>query len=343
VRATKGFTLLDPAAEPRSIEPILKRILAAIPSSECGWGEAFTKTLRAQLAEAPARGRILLAPGGDPCGVVTWTALKDPALGSSLNVHVLDPHFDPEALGELLGSLGPTGLSVGSILRLSLWPPLRSPVAESAARLGPLGFRSRTRIDCRFDLARAGGLPPAGAVVPPRPLTVEDEGRIARLMEAAYADDPGERALFAQWRDPSAEARSGTHDLISGEVGTWRPDASFGIVQGGELAAATMVQEFHGFLLSEMMVGPAWRRRGFASALIGASVRALAKDAPNGSIRLVVTRENERAFRLYAKLGFEPDPTTEGVVWVRSDALTSPRRRGPDPPSAPGPTSGPLA
>ncbi|MCI4350250.1 MAG: GNAT family N-acetyltransferase [Thermoplasmata archaeon] len=321
--ASPAFTSVDPAPRPALIEPLLRAILDHAPPSLREWQAGIVRELRTDLDAVPARGRIVLAPDGGPCGVVTWTALKDPNLGWSAYVSVLDTAFDGEGLGGLLQSLPPVGPALETILRFTVWPPLAPSPRSLAPTLRAFGFHPRTRVDCRFELARAGELPSVPGVPTPRPLTAADVDRIARLMAAAYADSPAEWALFAQMREPSSEAQLGTNDLVGGHVGLWRPDASFGIDDGGELAAATMVQELNGFLISEVMVAPARRRRGLATAVIRASVRALAREAPGESVRLVVTRENESAFRLYAKLGFEPDPTTEGVVWVRIDARRS--------------------
>ncbi len=95
----------------------------------------------------------------------------------------------------------------------------------------------------------------------------------------------------------------------------------------GRLVAATLVNELHGPLLSEVMVDPAWRRRGFARRLVArsiAAVRALAL----GPLRLVVTVGNDRAEPLYRSVGFVPTPV-RGTIWLRL----------PDGASAPGQAS----
>jgi ribosomal protein S18 acetylase RimI-like enzyme len=318
------FELVDPEEDPTLVEPILARVAAGIPPAFQIWAEETVKELREALSSRPASARAIVDRHDRPAGVVSWAALRDPARG--VRVYVNLPHlgFDGATLRGILASLAPAGPRIEQVVRVTIAPPQGLPAERWSPELAPVGFRPRSRIDCFFDLHEAGRLAPAAPGPTPRPLALTDEEPIARLMRRAYAGSPAERALFEQLSDPVADARLGAQDLLHGEIGTWRPDASFAIDDGPDLAAATLVQDHHGLLLSEVMVAPAARRKGYAAAVIAASIQALAQDASAGPLRLVVSRENDGAFRLYTKLGFRPDPATEGVVWVQAP---------PDPPA----------
>lgn len=75
--------------------------------------------------------------------------------------------------------------------------------------------------------------------------------------------------------------------------------------------------------LSELVVGPSFRRRGCASALVDAVDTAIAADG----IAAVTPVENEAARSLYLDLGFEPDERlsefyadgTDGLRFLRGE------------------------
>ncbi|MCI4344402.1 MAG: GNAT family N-acetyltransferase [Thermoplasmata archaeon] len=299
-----AFTLVDPAEDPTLVEPVLALVAGGVPPALKEWAESILSELREALTAQPTTGRAIVDRHDRPAGVVTWAALKDVTRGFRAHVSLPHPAFDGATLRGILASLAPAGPKLEQVARVSLAPPQGLPAAGWVAELGPVGFRPRSRVDCTFDLHDVSRLPSAPVDRKPRSLSLADEERISGLMLRAYARSPAERALFEQLSDPVADARLGAQDLLHGEIGTWRPDASFAIDDGPELAAATLVQDHHGLLLSEVMVDPRHRRRGYAAAVIAASVRALSEDGSEGPLRLVVSRENERAFRLYEKLGF---------------------------------------
>ncbi|MCI4340565.1 MAG: GNAT family N-acetyltransferase, partial [Thermoplasmata archaeon] len=130
-----------------------------------------------------------------------------------------------------------------------------------------------------------------------------------------------DRWLFAQSLDAARDADAAADDLLGDGVGRWRPDASFGIEIEGRLVAATLVNELLGALLSEVMVDPAWRRRGLARRLIARSIAAV-RSLGLGPLRLVVTVGNDRAEPLYRSMGFQPTPV-RGTLWLRLPGSSS--------------------
>ena len=163
---------------------------------------------------------------------------------------------------------------------------------------------------------------------PIRRLTAEDAPGIARLMARAYRGQRRGPDLFQRWRDPEEDARRSVTELLGTGLGTWRSDASFGVTAPGGLAAATLVHDFHGPLISEVMTDPASRRRGLARRLLIRSVAAV-REAGLGAPRLVVTLGNTRAHALYRSLGFVENPDAQGAVWIRPVVSTRPAPTGP--------------
>ena len=208
--------------------------------------------------------------------------------------------------------------------------PSVSPEAQREV-FGSLGFFLVRRVDMTFPNERPIPTEPAGSTPTRRNLERSDEEGIARLMASAYDDNPTERALFVERRDPLEDARGGARMILGGGLGEWLSSASFGVEENGRLVAATVVNEFHGPLLAEVIVDPVARRRGLATRLMFASVRAV-RERGDARLRLVVTTRNERAFRLYRNIGWKVVPGSEGGVWLNLPAL------GVEPPT--GPTDG---
>ncbi|HZY70690.1 MAG TPA: GNAT family N-acetyltransferase [Thermoplasmata archaeon] len=285
------------------------------------WREAVLRSAREAIEARPSRARILVRADGTPLALIVPEPLPDPRLGHRIWVGVARPDVTTSELTAGWDALAAAPDHVERVLRLYLDPPSSDPEPFDRS-LTSLGFVRRWRMDLVIDPRAFAPAPPTGSAATPRGLTLDDEAALATLMARAYDDDPAERATQAQSAEPADDARRGTHDLLHGGVGTWCPEASFGVDDGDRLVGATLVQEYQGLLISEIMVDPSARRRGLASRLLAATLRALAaRSVP--SVRLVVTRENERAYRLYRKLGFVANPGVEGPVWVRPDLVGS--------------------
>jgi ribosomal protein S18 acetylase RimI-like enzyme len=197
------------------------------------------------------------------------------------------------------------------------------PEGELTALLGGLGFHRIVRADMGFAAERPLPEVPDDPNFPLRALSAEDAPALARLMARSYDDNLDDRALFQRWRDPAEDARRSIGEILGAGLGTWRPDASFGVPVPGGLAAATIVNDLGGPLISEVMTDPDWRRRGFARRSLRASVAAV-RSAGLGAPRLVVNLGNHRAHRLYESFGFVVDPRFVGGLWVRPSALAAP-------------------
>jgi ribosomal protein S18 acetylase RimI-like enzyme len=308
-----------PKAGSPVIEIALEALRRAFPGDAAVWGERAVEEARRAFESSPSQGVLGLTNEDQPRTLGHWAALSDPRLGIRVALAGLEDGLSGREIELLLDEMAKTQLKGAPILRLEV---IRNapPTPQLAPAFSRYGLQPRNRQDYRLDLSQVDKGPAPTASDRIRPLTLEDEGRIAHLMRVAYADDPAERALFAERGDPLEEARAGTRDLLHGTIGEWLPWASFGLLEADSLAAATIVNRFHGLLITEVMVAPDHRRQGLAATLIGRAVRALAQRGET-QVRLVVTRENTRALMLYEKLGFQPDPENLGVAWVNPKLL----------------------
>lgn len=314
-----AVTLVRPEAAPELAEESVAR-LAARPFPDAAWREEVVRSARRSVEARPSEALLLVRPRAGSLAIVGYTALPDRRLGFAVHIRAVDPRLTAEELAFLWAALAAGPDRVDPVLRVQLEPPASDPIPFDRA-LGPRGFVQRRRVDLTIEPRSAPRTVPRGPESP-RLLSPSEEAELAVLIARAYDDDPAERAMFAKSADPTEDARLAAHDLLHGGVGTWVPEASFGIFEGGRLLGATLVQELHGPLISEVIVDPDARRRGLASRLLAATLAALAARAVP-RVRLVATRENERAFRLYLKLGFEPNLASEGPVWVRPDLVGS--------------------
>jgi ribosomal protein S18 acetylase RimI-like enzyme len=84
------------------------------------------------------------------------------------------------------------------------------------------------------------------------------------------------------------------------------PHAVYDIVEAEDAPIGRIVVDTDAerLLLVDIALTPAWRGRGFGTALIGDLCEAAR--AANLPFRLSVLRANQAAFRLYRRLGFAP-------------------------------------
>ncbi len=129
----------------------------------------------------------------------------------------------------------------------------------------------------------------------PRP---SDAEQLAALMLAAY------RGTCDEQGETIDDARLEVARLFEGEYGDLIPDCSEIVVRGSDLVAATLVTMWKGTpLLAFSMTHPACKRTGLARAGIGRCMESL-RNTGHDELRLVVTRGNTGAERLYESLGF---------------------------------------
>lgn len=256
----------------------------------------------------PVDGFLLAAVGEDPVALV----LTSPPAETGLTVHpfLAVGYRTPATLGTLVDLLRKR-----IRVRVVHEPvPGLDPPALTVA-LAARGFQRVSRTD--MVLPADVTVPSTGPAVPlpVRALNADDRPAIARLLARAYADAPADRTLFQRRSDARADAEEAVAQICGTGLGRWASEASFGAVAPDGLAAAVLVNEFQGPLLTEVMTDPDHRRKGLARRLVLESVRAI-RGLELGTPRLVVTGGNDRAHTLYRSLGFVDQPETVGHVWL---------------------------
>jgi len=276
------------------------------------WLRGGVRERRDQVRAGAFTGALWIGPKDEAVALAGWSLPAQ--VGRHADLFLLPGFRHPSSITAFVRAVDDLG--PGRILGIA--EPVLGVAPEAlTAALAPLGFSRVLRTDMVYPPDRP--LPPrdalpAGATL--RALTATDEPAIAGLVALAYDDTPVDRALFVRYLDPKEDARVSASDLLHGGVGSWRADASFGVWVGDSLVAATLVNLYHGPLITEVMVHPDHRRRGYARRLVGESLRAV-RERALGTPRLVVTGGNDRARPLYRSLGFVEVRETEGGVWLR--------------------------
>jgi len=305
-------SLVDPKEAPAEALRLLeeeRRLVPTAPPASREWILSGLEELVHRVRAGEFAGSLWVGPKDESVALASWETPC--SAGRRARLFVQGGYRNPAVLGGFLNALDREEPLLGVAESLSGLHPEDGP-----GLLTPLGFQRIDRVDMLFPEDRALPEAPASSDHPHRPLTLEDESEVARLLELAYRDVPVDRLLFQRLRDPVEDAREAAHEILGTGLGTWRADASFGVEVDGAIVAATIVNDFHGPLLAEVMVDPAWRRHGFARRLIGASVGAVRRSGL-GRLRLVVTVGNHRAERLYASMGFLPVLVPGGATWLR--------------------------
>ena len=131
-----------------------------------------------------------------------------------------------------------------------------------------------------------------------RTVRTEDSAAVKTLLDEAYAAEPEHRPVpFDEWRQ-----------VMLGDP-SFDPDVWFLAESGGELAAAALNWK-EGYV-KDLVVHPAWRRRGLGEALLR---RTFATFRERGVSRVglkVLSNNPTRAWRLYERLGMRRERTYE--------------------------------
>ncbi len=260
-------------------------------------------------------GALWVGPKDEAVGIAWWEPPSE--VGRRIGLYLTRGYQSPATLARFLEALErhPGGPIVEVADQIPGIPP-----GERARVLAADGFVPVSRIDLAWPAERSP--PPAAATEggTVRPLADSDSTALAVLLDRAYRDNPLDLALFRTRRDRAEDAREAIALLLGGSLGPWLHRASFGAEVDGRLVAATIVNDYHGALVTEVMVDPDHRRRGWARVLLTRTLERLRADG-RADIRLVVTVSNEPAYRLYSSMGFAPLPTTEGSTWLHAERL----------------------
>jgi ribosomal protein S18 acetylase RimI-like enzyme len=137
---------------------------------------------------------------------------------------------------------------------------------------------------------------PAGIEV--RTVRTEDAAAVKGLLDEAYAAEPEHRPVpFDEWRQ-----------VMLGDP-SFDPDVWLLAESGGELAAAAL--NWREGYVKDLVVHPAWRRRGLGEALLR---RTFASFRERGVARVslkVLSNNPTQAWRLYERVGMSRERTYE--------------------------------
>jgi ribosomal protein S18 acetylase RimI-like enzyme len=255
----------------------------------------FRAAVEREIAAGSVSGALRME-AGRPVGVAVWETSGE--LGATVQVLYLAPGWQTRAeyrafLEEIRASTGPLVFAPGFLSGL--------PEVEEARALESLGFARFSRSEMRLDLR---ALPrPAVSAVATRVASMEDLPRLARLHERAYRDQ-FDRYLFLVFADPAKDAELATREILTGRWGEFLSWASPIVEADGEIrAAALVVRAPYGPLIADVMVDPsAWGQR-LGRTVVATSIESLRGRGESVAV-LNVTEGNERALRLYRRLGF---------------------------------------
>jgi GNAT superfamily N-acetyltransferase len=161
---------------------------------------------------------------------------------------------------------------------------------------------SAPKIDRRLHMrAWLGSAPAPGALpyaIQRLHATSNEDGALGRLMLAAYRD-----TIDYEGEDEE-QARLVVNNMLQGQFGLLITDASGVITSAGQPAAAIIVSRYEGLpLVNTLMTGPAHGGQGLAAALLRWAMAQLKADGDE-ALDLFVTVGNDRAERIYRRLGF---------------------------------------
>jgi ribosomal protein S18 acetylase RimI-like enzyme len=240
----------------------------------------------------------LLRSEGTVRGIVTW----EPAgpLGSAIRLFYLAP---PDANLEEYRSAfevaeraaGPIAFAPGPLAGLS------PEVEESFMR--ERGFAPYGRSEMVLPASTIVPALPAPAGVTVRPLRLDDEHPLARLHEQAYQDHL-DRYLAVEEIDPVRDADRQLRDYFGGRYGDVLSPGSSVAAEADRIVAAVIVTRHTGrALIIDVMTEPGRQGTGLGRAVLADAIRAL-RARGESPIVLNVTEGNDRAVRLYSRLGF---------------------------------------
>jgi ribosomal protein S18 acetylase RimI-like enzyme len=260
-------------------------------------GAEIADRFEAAVRSGQARG-ALYRSGGVPRGIAMWE--RQGPLGANVNLLALRPPSDAPAeygafLEAIRGMAGSIAFVAGEL------PGLDEP-AESEL-MERLGFGRFARSEMRWAGGAAPDVPPAPAGGTVRRVGRLDAPALCDLHRLAY-HGRFDRYLFLESDDEGLDAARLVEDLFGGRWGEFSPEGSWGIEVGGRLVAALLcVRRPNGVLIADVMVDPARQGEGLGRTILASALHSLA-EAGLVPVFLNVTEGNDRAVRLYERLGF---------------------------------------
>lgn len=301
--------LVDAQRFPDEVLRLLSERRDDLVAAGASWADVVSDQLRTQVRSGSFLGAIWPGPSDEAVAMIGWQGAG--TFGRRGWVYLARGHRSAGLLDRLLHQLDREG-----------GPPFVG-WSDQIPGLAPEQTDAIFRRRGYTPVVRAEMHLPRGVVISPQPLapafsvrslSARDEDRVASLMKRVYHGEP-ERALFATTRDEAEDARTSVHDIVHGGIGKWLPEASFGVDHEGALTAYTLANAHFGGLVTELGVAPAFRRKGLARALLARTTQSL-RDLGFPEPRLMVTMWNDRAVRLYQRVGFEFTAGGAERVWV---------------------------
>jgi GNAT superfamily N-acetyltransferase len=260
-------------------------------------GPEIADQFEAALRAGDRQGALFL-PNGTAVGIAVWQSHGP--LGLNVNLLYLEP---PHATLPMYARFW---RGLGTFAPPIVFAPGETPELteeEETNLMTGAGFARFGRSEMR--LKDGVSTPP---VVSPkqfhvRPVGPGDSSELARLHRIAY-HDRFDRYLFLEDADEEVDAARMAKDLFAGRWGVFSPEGSWGIEEHGRLVAGVLsTQRGDGVLIADVMVDPTRQGEGLGRTVLVATLRGLAA-AGIGPVFLNVTEGNDRAIRLYERLGF---------------------------------------
>ncbi len=287
---------------------------------ELHWDYRPSVQLISKFIDAKSLAGCAAFDGNQPAGYGFYVMEEGKALVGGLFV---SPRFaGTDTAARILGQLLSTLREMPAVERVE-------------AQLMPFGAPlDRAFLDAGFSLHQRNFmlLPLASATVEPEPigegLHLEPwEDRwfepCARLIQRAYAGHI-DAEINDQYRSESGAMRFLKNIVILPGCGQFQPRASF-IVRPDTVKPAVAVHDLVAVVLTscvshgvghttQICVVPQYRHLSLGRRLMAASIQAL-RSARYHALSLTVTAKNDRAARLYEKLGFRTVKTFNAAVW----------------------------
>lgn len=272
----------------------------------------------ATLRGGPVDGLLWRGPADDALALVLERRFP---LGVRLRILPAAGFRSARSLAALLAEIE-TAAGLPPLLSLEIVEGAPEP-AQLAAGFEAAGFYYLARHDLEFP-SDAPVVQPRHLDAPaPRPVALRESSELAGLMDRAYRTDPYDRILFQQESDPAKDAAASIDAIVGGRYGRFLASASSVVGDGAALQAAVLCVDNDGGLIAELLVDPAFQRRGLGRFLLARAVAALRAEGLRP--RLVYTEPNRPARSLYLSFGFRPPtPPYVGGVWVHLGRLGRP-------------------